>query len=198
MLENAGPWVLGVLALVIFIESGVLFPFLPGDSLLFVAGMLAGSLGYDLWEVILVTWIAAIAGDQVGYMLGRRYGRGFFKPDARILTTERLEMAEGFFAKHGGKSLFLARFVPIVRTYTPLSVGIAAYPYKKFVGWNVAGAMVWGAMFPIAGHFLGEVPIIRDHVELWALVIVFVSVLPAVLAWLGEKRKTKKAVDVEA
>ncbi|MCQ9389636.1 VTT domain-containing protein [Brevibacterium sp. 50QC2O2] len=184
LLEAAGPWMLGVVALIVFIESGVLFPFLPGDSLLFVAGMLAPSMGIHIWAVIVTAWIAAFLGDQVGYLLGRRFGRRFFKPDARVLSTVRLQAAEDFFARHGGKSLILARFVPLVRTFTPLAVGIAAYPYKRFVGWNVAGAIGWGALLPLAGHFLGSIAIIRDHVDIWAILIVIVSVLPVVIPWL--------------
>lgn len=201
LLEGAGPWMLAVIALIVFIESGCLFPFLPGDSLLFVAGMLSPALHVNLFLIIVVVWVAAIAGDQVGYMLGRKFGRKFFKPDAKVLNTSRLAAAESFFERHGGKSLFLARFVPLVRTFTPLAVGIAAYPYKKFVGWNVAGAMVWGAGVTIAGYFLGSVSIIRDHVDLWAILIVVVSVVPMGIAWLNGQRKKhaeakRQALDV--
>ncbi len=206
VLQGAGPWMLGVLALFVFIESGCLFPFLPGDSLLFVAGMLAPAMHVNLALVVGVVWIAAICGDQVGFFLGRRYGRRFFTPEARVLTTERLSSAEEFFARHGGKSLFLARFVPIVRTFTPLAVGIAGYPYRRFVGWNIAGAVVWGAGVTVAGYFLGSVAVIRDHVDLWALAVVAVSLVPVVVAWLGSRRHTSagaagaagKATAVEA
>ncbi len=193
LLQGAGPWMLGILALFVFIESGCLFPFLPGDSLLFVGGMLAPAMNVNLSVVIVVIWVAAIAGDQVGYFLGHQYGRRFFTPDARILTTERLAKAEHFFERHGGKSLFLARFVPIVRTFTPLAVGIAGYPYRRFVGWNIAGAVVWGAGVTIAGYFLGSVDIIRDHVDLWALVIVAASLVPVVVAWLSGCRNSTAA-----
>lgn len=189
LLIGAGPWMLGLTALFVFIESGVLFPFLPGDSLLFVAGMLAPTLNVQLWLLIVVVWVAAVAGDQVGYVLGRKFGRGLFKDDARILNTSRLHAAEEFFERHGGKSLFLARFVPLVRTYTPLAVGIADYPYRRFVAWNVAGAITWGTVLPIAGYFLGSVGPIRDHVDLWVIVIVALSLIPIVIAALkGRKR----------
>lgn len=188
LLQGAGPWMLGILALFVFIESGCLFPFLPGDSLLFIGGMLAPAMNVNLAVMIVVIWVAAIAGDQVGYFLGHRYGRRFFSSDAKILTTERLAKAEQFFERHGGKSLFLARFVPIVRTFTPLAVGIAGYSYRRFVGWNIAGAVVWGAVVTIAGYFLGSVDIIRDHVDLWALAIVAVSLVPVVAAWLSGRR----------
>ncbi|MYM19739.1 alkaline phosphatase [Brevibacterium sp. 5221] len=196
ILEGAGPWMLAVVALIVFIESGVLFPFLPGDSLLFVGGMLAPAMGVNLFLFIVVVWAAAILGDQVGYFLGRRFGRRFFKDDAKILNTTRLHAAEQFFAKHGGPSLVLARFVPFVRTFTPLAAGIAAYPYRRFIGWNVSGALLWGTLLSVAGYFLGSIDIIREHVDLWAIVLVGLSVIPMVIAWL-KSRGTKRREVVE-
>lgn len=191
LLEGAGPWLLAVVALIVFIESGVLFPFLPGDSLLFVGGMLCPALGVNLFAFIAVVWVAAILGDQVGYFLGERFGRRFFKDDARVLNTKRLQAAEDFFARHGGPSLLLARFVPLVRTYTPLAAGIAAYPYRKFITWNVSGAVLWGALVSVAGYFLGSIDVIREHVDLWALGLVALSLVPMAMAWLNGRRKKK-------
>ena len=141
LLEAFGPWVIGGIALVVFIESGVLFPFLPGDSLLVTAAILRHELQVSLWVLIAVGMIAAIAGDQVGYWIGHRFGRGLFKKDARLLKLEYLNTAEDFFRKHGPLALVLGRFVPIVRTFIPVAAGTAGMRYKKFIGWNVSGAV---------------------------------------------------------
>ena len=188
LLTAAGPWVLGVVALIVFIESGVLFPFLPGDSLLFSAGLLHERLGLDLWVLIAVVFAAAVVGDQVGYALGKRYGRRLFSPNARILNTAHLERAEAFFARHGGPALLLARLVPIVRTYTPLVAGLGAYPYRRFIPWNVTGAAAWTLAFVFLGVWLGDVPFIADHVDLIAIGVVLVSLVPiGVAVWRSRR-----------
>lgn len=192
IIESAGPWMLAVVALIVFIESGVLFPFLPGDSLLFVAGLMSPAMGVPLWQLIPVIWIAAICGDQVGYFLGYRFGRRLFKDDARVLSTAHLRQAEEFFVKHGGKSLFLARFVPIVRTFVPLAAGVAHYKYRKFILWNVAGGLTWGFVLPLAGYYLGTFDIIREHVDLWVLVIIGLSLIPVAIEVIRERRAYKK------
>lgn len=143
LLAALGPWVLIGLAIIVFIESGVLFPFLPGDSLLVTAVILATPLGVEVWQIALVASLAAIAGDQAGFWLGRRLGRGLFRPGARVLRTDRLEASEAFFARRGPIALVLARFVPVVRTYVPFVAGTARMPYRKFVVWNVLGAISW-------------------------------------------------------
>lgn len=118
----------------VFVESGLLFPFLPGDSLLFTGGLLHEALQVPLWLMILVPFIAAVAGDQVGYFLGNRFGRRFFSDDARFLKTSYLNRTEDFFLRYGGRAIVLARFVPIIRTYVPLVAGTARHPYRRFVG----------------------------------------------------------------
>ena len=143
LLQNFGGWALGGIALIIFIESGVLFPFLPGDSMLVTAAILRDQLGLNVPILVGVAIVAAFLGDQVGFWLGHRFGRKLFKPDAKILITEHLEQAEAFFLKYGPLALVLGRFIPIVRTYIPVAAGTAEMPYKKFVGWNVTGAVLW-------------------------------------------------------
>ena len=187
LLPALGPWALAGISLMVFIESGVLFPFLPGDSLLFTAGLLHEALGLQVWVIALCAFVAAFLGDQVGFFLGHTFGRKWFKPDARILKTAHLEKAEAFFAKYGGLSLVLGRFVPIVRTYVPLAAGTANYRYRKFIAFNVIGAFLWAVGVTVLGSLLGDVPIIRDHVDVWAIVIVFVSVAPILVTVL---RKT--------
>ncbi|WP_104119142.1 VTT domain-containing protein [Arthrobacter sp. B1805] len=191
LLQGAGGWVLAVVAVIVFIESGVLFPFLPGDSLIFTAGLLHVRLGLPLAVLIAVIVSAAILGDQVGYWLGRRFGRRLFTPDARILNTRYLTGAEEFFTRYGGRSLVLARFVPFARTFVPLAAGTAQYRYRAFLMWNVLGAVLWGAGLTVAGSLLGGVPFIADHIDLIALVIVVVSVVPTILEVVRHIRKNK-------
>ncbi|WP_255465259.1 DedA family protein [Frigoribacterium sp. NBH87] len=184
LLPALGPWALAGISLMIFIESGVLFPFLPGDSLLFTAGLLHEPLGLEVWVIALCAFVAAFLGDQVGFFLGHTFGRRWFRPDARVLKTAHLEKAEAFFARYGGVSLILGRFVPIVRTYVPLAAGTAGYTYRKFVVFNVVGAFLWAVGMVVLGSLLGGVPIIRDHVDVWAIVLVVVSVMPIVVTVL--------------
>ena len=195
LLEAFGPWVLIGMGLVIFVESGVLFPFLPGDSLIVTAAILAAQLGITWWQILLVGIPAAFLGDQVGYFLGRKFGRRLFKPDARIMKTEYLEEAEAFFTKYGGVSLVLGRFVPIVRTYVPLAAGTAAMPYRRFLLWNLGGGVLWVGSMTLVGALLGGIPLVRDNIDVLAIVIVLVSVLPIVIGAVIKSRKAKKASD---
>lgn len=193
LLLGAGPWAIGVIALIVFIESGALFPFLPGDSLLVTAGILHGRLGLTIPVIAGVGFLAAVAGDQVGYWLGHRFGRRLFKDDAKVLKTSRLEETERFFTKYGGASLVLGRFVPVVRTYVPLAAGSARYRYRRFLVWNVTGAFLWAVGVTLAGSALGKVPFIRDNLEVLLLVVVAVSVLPIVLGALRKRAKARSS-----
>lgn len=181
MLHAFGPWVLAGVALLIFIESGVLFPFLPGDSLLVTAAILAGPLGIQPWQVILVGIPAAVLGDQVGYVLGKRYGRRLFRDDARVLRTSRLVETERFFERYGPLSLVLGRFVPIVRTYVPLVAGTARLPYRRFLPWNAIGAVAWVCGMTAIGLLLGGIPGVVDNIDLLMIAIVVVSVAPVAI-----------------
>lgn len=191
-LHAFGPWVLVGIAVVVFIESGVLFPFLPGDSLLITAAILAPHLGIQPWQVAVVAAVAAFAGDQVGYWLGKRFGRHLFKPDARILKTERLEAADAFFARYGGVSLVLGRFVPFVRTYVPLAAGIAAMRYPRFLLWNALGGVSWTIVMVVLGVLLGGIPIVANNIDVLMIVIVAVSVLPIVIGALRRRRSRSR------
>ncbi|MFV8395361.1 DedA family protein [Corynebacterium hindlerae] len=188
LLQGFGPWVLVGLAGIVFIESGVLFPFLPGDSLLVTAAILRHDLSIRVWTLLLVAAIAAVLGDQVGFWLGRRFGRGLFSPDARVLKTDHLHKAEAFFAKHGAFALVLGRFVPIVRTYVPVAAGTADMTYRKFFGWNVLGAIGWVVSMVLVGVLLGDIPGIAHRIDAIMLVIVGLSVLPIVLSYLNQLR----------
>nr|CAD29777.1 putative DedA-family membrane protein [Arthrobacter sp. C2-2] len=193
LLHGLGPATLGIVALIVFIESGLLFPFLPGDSLLFTAGLLHQQLNLALPVLIGVVALAAIAGDQVGYMLGRRFGRRWFKDDARILKTAYLVQTEEFFAKRGGAAIVLARFVPVVRTFAPLVAGIARYDYKKFTLWNVAGAVGWAGSVVLLGTWLGHFEFVAKNIDAIAILMVLVSVLPGVIGMLKSRRNARRA-----
>lgn len=195
ILQAFGPFVLAGIALLVFIESGVLFPFLPRDSLLVTAAILSGPLGIAPWQVALVASLAALAGDQVGFWLGRRFGRRLFREDARLLTTARLAEAEAFFSRWGGASLVIGRFVPIVRTYVPLVAGAADMPYRRFLLWNAVGAVGWSCSMTLVGVLLGGIPFIAHNIDVLVLVIVAVSVLPVVIAAVRRRRRASRAAE---
>jgi membrane-associated protein len=188
LLEGLGPAALAVIAGMVFIESGVLFPFLPGDSLLFTAGLLHQQLNLTLPVLIGVVAAASVAGDQAGYLLGRKFGRRWFKDDARILKTSHLTQTEGFFRRHGGSAVVLARFVPIIRTYAPLAAGIAHYTYRKFTLWNILGAVAWSVSVILLGSWLGHFDIIANNIDLIAVAMVLVSVIPWGIEFLMRRR----------
>lgn len=198
LLNGLGPASVAVIALMVFIESGVLFPFLPGDSLLFTAGLLYEQLQVQLPVLIGVIAAAAVAGDQVGYMLGRRFGRRWFKDDARVLKTAHLAKTEDFFARHGGPALVLARFVPIVRTFAPLSAGVAHYSYKSFTLWNITGAVLWATSVTLLGSWLGHFEFVSKNIDAIAIIIVAASVLPWGIEWLRHRRQRRADATAES
>ncbi|GAA4179112.1 VTT domain-containing protein [Gryllotalpicola koreensis] len=192
LLSAFGPWVLLGIGIIVFIESGVLFPFLPGDSLLITAAILAPSLGIHAWSIIATAAVAAFLGDQAGYGIGRRFGRGLFTPEARVLKTDHLHRAERFFARYGGASLVLGRFVPVIRTYVPLAAGIVAMPYRRFLAWNALGGTLWAAVMVVLGVLLGGIPFITKNIDLLAVLIVVISVLPMVISAVGKRARLRR------
>ena len=177
---------------IVFVESGLLVGFfLPGDSLLFTAGLLS-STGVlpPLWVLLLTVPLAAIAGDQVGYVIGRRAGPAIFsRPDSRFFHHEHVDRANAFFERYGGRTIVLARFVPIVRTFAPVAAGVARMRYSTFVAYNVLGGILWGAGLTTLGYFLGQIDVIRENLELVVITIVGLSVLPiAGELWRGRRR----------
>jgi membrane-associated protein len=193
LLQGLGPATLAVIAGMVFIESGVLFPFLPGDSLLFTAGLLHRELNIGLPVLIGVVTLAAVAGDQVGYMLGRQFGRRWFKDDARVLKTAHLDATEDFFRRHGGPAVVLARFVPLVRTFAPLTAGIGRYHYKSFTLWNIAGALAWASSVTLLGTWLGHFKIIAENIDVIAVAMVLLSVVPWAVQLLKRRRANRAA-----
>ncbi|WP_216590341.1 DedA family protein [Streptomyces brasiliscabiei] len=192
LINSFGIW--GLL-LIVFAESGLFFGFfLPGDSLLFTAGMLIATdvLDFPLWAAIVLICVSAILGDQVGYMFGKKVGPSLFsRPDSRFFKQENVTKAHEFFEKHGPKSLVLARFVPIVRTFTPIIAGVSGMRYRTFLVFNVVGAILWGAGVTLLGSWLGKIEFVRTNIEAMLLLIVFVSVLPIIIELL-KARKAKK------
>lgn len=188
LLRGSGPWVLAVIVGFVFIETGLLFPFLPGDSLLFTAALLSASIGLPIPVLIISAAIAAIAGDQVGYLIGKRLGRRLFTPDARVFKTKYLDQADAFFLKYGAQSLVLARFVPVVRTFVPPIVGMSHLPYRRFLLWNVVGGAAWATIASLAGFWLGRISFVADHVDLIAVAIVVLSLVPIGIEALRARR----------
>ncbi|MFF2943314.1 DedA family protein [Streptomyces niveus] len=186
----------GVLVIV-FAESGLLIGFfLPGDSLLFTTGLLvtSGTLQQPLWLVCLLIVLAAIIGDQVGYLFGRKVGPALFKrPDSKFFKQENVEKAHEFFEKYGPKSLVLARFVPVVRTFTPIIAGVSRMNYRSFVTFNIIGGVLWGAGVTLLGAALGKIDFVHKHIEMILILIVVLSVLPIVIEFMRARSKSKKA-----
>lgn len=192
LLAQLGGWMVAAVALIVFIESGVLFPVLPGDSMIFALGILHNRIpGVPEWLTFLVLFVAAICGNLVGYWLGRKYGRRLFKDDARYLSTENMHKSEEFFRRYGGVALLLARFVPFVRTFVPIIAGIGKQHYRTFLIWNMLGAALWIGVFMIAGVLLGDIPAVANNVEIIALAIVAISVLPMVVSYFKARSKKK-------
>ncbi|GAA1147563.1 membrane-associated protein [Kitasatospora gansuensis] len=186
----------GILA-VVFAESGLLIGFfLPGDSLLFTAGLLVADgtfLDQPLWLVCGLIVLAAVAGDQVGYLFGRKVGPSLFRrPDSRLFKQENVEKAAAFFDRHGPKAIVLARFVPIVRTFTPIVAGVSRMNYRTFVVYNVVGGVLWGAGVTVLGYFLGQIPFVRENIEAILIAIVLVSVIPVAVELLRARRTAQR------
>ncbi|WP_028455465.1 DedA family protein [Chitinilyticum litopenaei] len=189
-----GPWSYLILFLVIFCETGlVVTPFLPGDSLLFVAGMLCGGGLLDVWLLGILLFIAAVLGDAVNYTIGRYFGHKLFaRPDSKIFRREYLDKTHAFFEKYGGKTIIIARFVPIVRTFAPFVAGMAEMTYRKFLIYNVSGAAIWVGSLLAAGYLLGSIPFIQKNLTAIIIGIIFVSILPALIE-VAKARLSKSA-----
>ncbi len=187
-----GPWLYVVLFLVLFCETGlVVTPFLPGDSLLFAVGALVSieDSPIKLPVVLLVLWAAAVIGDAVNYAVGHFLGpKVFSSPRSWLLNPHHVRRTQEFYEKHGGMTIFLARFVPIVRTFAPFIAGIGEMSYARFAMWNVTGGFVWVFALVLAGYWFGRIPIVRDNFETVILGIVAISILPLIFEWLRARR----------
>lgn len=192
---------IGILTIV-FAESGLLIGFfLPGDSLLFTTGLLVAGGKYlhqPLWLVCLLVSVAAVAGDQVGYLFGRRVGPALFRrPDSRLFKQEYLTKAQEFFARYGARSIVLARFVPIVRTFTPIVAGASRMHYRTFIAYNVIGGVLWSCGVTVLGYFLGQIAFVKSNIELILIGIVVVSVVPIAVELLRARSRARRSPGAE-
>jgi membrane-associated protein len=190
-------WTYLILFLIIFVETGVVvMPFLPGDSLLFAAGMLAAQPNeLNVWLMIAILLVAAVSGDSLNYAIGKRFGMQMTKFKLfgkQVIKDEQIQKTHTFYEKYGSKTIVIARFVPIVRTLAPFVGGIGRMHYGTFITYNVIGAILWVVGITLAGYFLGNIPIIRDNFSKVVLLIILLSVLPIVFEVLKEKFKSKK------
>ena len=188
LISEYGTWTHLILFMVVFCETGlVVTPFLPGDSLLFAAGTFAALGALDLWLIVVLLIIAAIIGDTVNYWVGSYIGPRAFRGDIRFLRKEYLDRTHAFYERHGGKTIILARFIPIIRTFAPFVAGVGAMSYGRFLTYNVVGAVLWVGLFVLGGYFFGNITVVRENFTLVILAIIAISVLPiaveALRAW---------------
>jgi len=191
-----GAWLYALLFAIVFAETGlVVTPFLPGDSLLFAVGALSATEGspIDPWLVAALLIVAAILGDAVNYAIGARVGPKVFTRGSRFFKQEHLARTQRFYEKHGGKTIILARFVPIVRTFAPFVAGIGQMSYARFAMFNVVGAVVWVVLFVALGHAFGNLPVVKRNFQYVILAIIVVSVLPIVFEWWRARRESRRA-----
>ena len=184
-----GPWFYAILALVIFAETGlVVFPFLPGDSVLFLAGTVVAAAGINVHILAVVLAVAAIAGDSVNYAIGRYIGpKVFERPDSRWLRKEHLLRTQRFYDRYGGVTIIIGRFVPIIRTFAPFLAGVAGMPYPRFLSYNIIGGVLWIASLLYAGYLFGNIPWVKANLSLIVVGIVVVSLIPAVVTFARER-----------
>lgn len=191
----AGSWSYIILFVVIFCETGlVVTPFLPGDSLLFAAGALAGTTGaFNPVLLFALMATAAILGDTANYWIGHSIGPKVFSGNVRFLKKEYLDKTQAFYEKHGGKTILLARFIPIIRTFAPFVAGVGKMRYGYFISYNFIGGIVWTALFIFGGYFFGNLPFVQKNFSIVIIAIVIISVLPAVWEFVKAKMEEKKA-----
>ncbi|MDA0982242.1 MAG: DedA family protein [Proteobacteria bacterium] len=184
-----GVWVYVLLFVIVFTETGlVIWPFLPGDSLLFVVGALAAAGNMDIWLVMGVLIAAALTGDNVNYFIGRWAGpRVFHYEQSRWFNPAYLARAHAFYERHGGKTIILARFIPIVRTYVPFVAGVGSMPFARYIGFCVAGALIWVVSLCSLGYFFGNIPVVKGNLTIVILAIVLLSISPGLYAWLKSR-----------
>ena len=192
IITRYGAWTYGLLFFVIFMETGfVVTPFLPGDSLIFAAATFAARGALNLWLLFFLVALAAVAGDTANYWIGHAIGAKAYSGEVKWIKKEYMERTHAFFEKHGGKAIFLARFVPIIRTFAPFVAGVSEMSYGYFITWNLVGGISWVALFTLLGYFFGNIPFVQNNFELVIVAIVLISFVPIFVEWL-KARKEKK------
>jgi len=193
LIDTFGIWTYVILFMIIFIETGfVVFPFLPGDSLLFITGALAAANSLNVVWLFILFCIAAILGDTVNYWMGRHIGRKVFRDESKFFKKEYLLESEKFYKKHGAKAIVIARFIPIIRTFAPFVAGIAKMHYKRFVTYNILGGIAWVALFLLPGYYFGNIPIIKDNISIFIIGIIIISLIPPVRSVFKHMAKNRK------
>jgi membrane-associated protein len=193
IISQYGAWTYGLMFFIIFMETGfVVTPFLPGDSLIFAAATFAAMGALNPWILFILMAIAAFAGDTANYWIGHAIGAKAYTGEVKWIKKEYMERTHAFFEKHGGFTIFLARFVPIIRTFTPFVAGVSKMPYGYFITWNLIGGVTWVATFTLLGYFFGNIPFVQKNFELVIIAIVLVSVIPAVVQAVNLRREAKK------
>ena len=195
-----GLWTYFVLFLIIFCETGlVITPFLPGDSLLFAIGALSASNQFNILAIVIVLTIAAIIGDTVNYHIGKYIGpKVFHKDNVRFLNKKHLIKTHEFYERHGGKTIIIARFMPIIRTFAPFVAGMGSMSYARFIVYNIVGGVLWVTLLVFAGYFFGNIPIVKKNFTLVIMAIIVISVLPGFIAYWNEKMSARKAARAKA
>jgi len=195
IVQNHGVWSYGILFVIVFLETGVVVtPFLPGDSLLFAAGSLAALGAFDLTLLLLLLSVAAILGDTVNYWIGRKVGVRVFTEKSRFFKQEHLLRTQQFYERHGGKTIILARFVPIIRTFAPFVAGVGRMHYGRFWAYNAIGGLLWVWGFGLLGYLFGNLPLVKKNFTLVILVIIIISVLPIIREfWQAYRARTLAA-----
>jgi membrane-associated protein len=189
IIARYGEWTLALLFIVIFMETGVVVtPFLPGDSLIFAAATFAARGTLNPWVMFILISIAAVAGDTANYWIGHRVGARAYTGELKWIKKEYMDRTHVFFVKHGGKAIFLARFVPIIRTFAPFVAGVSQMPYGFFIRWNIIGGITWVATFTLLGYFFGNIPFVQKNFELVIIAIILISLVPIVVEVVKSKR----------
>jgi len=193
--NNYGAWIFGLLFLIIFCETGlVVTPFLPGDSMLFAVGALAASSTLNVHALALTLFTAAVLGNTVNYTIGRLFGTKLFSnPDSRLFRRDYLDRTHAFYAKHGGKTIIITRFVPIIRTFAPFVAGMGSMNYARFFLFNIAGAALWVILLVYGGYLLGNLPIVKENFTKAIFFIIFLSLLPILIEFIRARRHRQPA-----
>ena len=193
IITRYGAWTYGLLFVVIFMETGfVVTPFLPGDSLIFAAATFAARGALNPWLIFILLSMAAVGGDTANYWIGHAIGAKAYTGEVKWIKKEYMDRTHAFFEKHGGKTIFLARFVPIIRTFAPFVAGVSKMSYGHFITWNLVGGVTWVAIFTLLGFFFGNIPFVQDNFELVIIAIVFISFIPAVVEGLKARKEIKE------
>lgn len=199
LVEGYGLWAYALLFAIIFCETGlVVTPFLPGDSLLFAAGAVVATGVLNIGVLLVLLIVAAVAGDSLNYWIGSKFGTRAFKEDARILKLDYLRRTEDFFRRYGGKTIVVARFVPIVRTYAPFVAGVGSMNYARFLRFNVTGGILWITLFLLGGYLFGAIPFVQDNFALLIVAVIILSVVPMIFEYAKTRRARRIRARVEA